>query len=171
MSNKKSFNASKLIIRYGILAIFCMVIFWFSDNNGQESTNYSSKIVDIICKIFFPNLYMEDTSRVLAVRDVLTVLVRKGAHLLIYTMLGAVAYVAFFPVKRDGIRLFLAVMFAFFYACTDEIHQLFVVDRTGKISDVFIDTIGGFLGAFVIFAISSVHAARKIIKENNINGI
>ena len=43
----------------------------------------------------------------------------------------------------------LAVFFAFLYACSDEVHQLFVVGRAGQVKDVFIDTFGSFLGVLL----------------------
>lgn len=36
------------------------------------------------------------------------------------------------------------------YAITDEIHQLYVPGRSGKWQDVLIDSIGIFLGIFVL---------------------
>lgn len=162
----KKLSAGKIIFRYLLLAAVCIVIFWFSSNNGEDSTSQSDKAVDMICRIFFPDMYMIDEARRLAIRDILSVCVRKAAHLSVYTLLGAIAYAAFFPVRNQAARLFCSVGFTFFYACTDEIHQLFVPDRTGKISDVFIDTFGGFVGAFVVFVIVSVVEARRIISRN-----
>jgi VanZ family protein len=37
----------------------------------------------------------------------------------------------------------VTVVFVFFYACSDEIHQLFVLGREGAFRDVIIDTVGG----------------------------
>ena len=33
-------------------------------------------------------------------------------------------------------------IFCFLYACSDEVHQLYVPGRSGNIKDVFIDSIG-----------------------------
>jgi VanZ family protein len=38
----------------------------------------------------------------------------------------------------------------FLYACSDEIHQLFVPNRSGELLDVLLDTFGGSLGVLSI---------------------
>lgn len=39
----------------------------------------------------------------------------------------------------------ITIVLVFMYACSDEIHQLFVLGREGAIRDVIIDTCGGSL--------------------------
>jgi hypothetical protein len=58
---------------------------------------------------------------------------------------------------RDEAGLALALVFA--YAASDELHQVFVPLRTGMVSDIFIDTIGGALGLFALWL------AGKIFKH------
>ena len=53
--------------------------------------------------------------------------------------------------KRQGVT--------FLYACTDEIHQLFVPGRAGKFTDVLIDTTGGIIMLLFIALVTRV--ARK----------
>lgn len=156
----------KIFLRYSLLFLVCCVIFWFSSNNGTNSTSQSSKVVDLLCKIFFPDLSSLDIQRQLAITDMLTVLVRKFAHFSVYTLLGGLAFCAFFQIRKTWLIYILAVLFTFLYACGDEIHQIFVADRTGKISDVFIDTTGGCIGALIVLIIISFVTARKIIKDN-----
>ena len=45
---------------------------------------------------------------------------------------------------------FAAVAAGALYAASDEIHQLFVQERSGQLSDVLIDTAGVILGAFFV---------------------
>ena len=53
----------------------------------------------------------------------------------------------------------LTVIFlVFLYACSDEIHQLFIPGRSGEILDVLIDTLGG---------ITSIVLYTKIRREKN----
>ena len=44
-----------------------------------------------------------------------------------------------------------AVAFVAVYAASDEIHQLFVPHREGKISDVIIDTTGAAIGLLLLW--------------------
>lgn len=162
----KKLSTGKIIFRYALLAGVCMVIFWFSSNNGEDSTSQSSFVVDFICRIFFPDMDMVEPARQLAIIDILSVCVRKAAHLSVYMLLGALSFAAFFPVRKKWVRMLLAVMFTFVYACTDEIHQMFVPYRTGKISDVIIDTFGGTVGAAAVLIFVIVIEAARIIREN-----
>lgn len=164
----KKLSAGKIIIRYTLLAAVCAVIFWFSSNNGEDSTYQSSRIVDLICRIFFPDINLLEPARAMAIQDMLTVLVRKAAHFSIYTLLGALAFAAFFPVRYKSLRFLFSISFVFLYACTDEFHQTFISDRTGKFSDVIIDLCGGTLGAFIILAAVMLLEAHRIIKENKL---
>lgn len=162
----KKLSTGKIIFRYALLAGVCILIFWFSSNNGENSTSQSGRIVDLICKIFFPDMELTEPARQLAIKDILSVCVRKAAHLSVYMLLGAISFAAFFPIRRKGIRTLAAVIFTFLYACTDEIHQIFVPDRTGKISDVIIDTFGGAVGALAVLILVIVMEAARIIREN-----
>jgi Predicted integral membrane protein len=70
-------------------------------------------------------------------------IVRKCAHFLEYMVLSLLAFNVFklyFNIRRV---IFVTVVFVFFYACSDEIHQLFVLGREGAFRDVIIDTVGG----------------------------
>lgn len=76
---------------------------------------------------------------------------RKGAHVLEFFILTVIAFRFF----RHGVgnplwAVHLAVLLAFSYAATDEMHQLLVSGREGKISDVLIDSIGIFLALTLI---------------------
>lgn len=155
----------KVIFRYSLLIILCGVIFWFSSNNGQASSSQSGRVVDLICRIFFPKMDNLSNERQFAIIEILTVIVRKAAHFSIYALLGGIAFAAFFfPVKNKAKRLLYSVIFVFLYACTDEFHQVFISERTGRISDVIIDTVGGTLGALIIFGVIAVIEARRIVR-------
>ncbi len=79
---------------------------------------------------------------------------RKGAHITEYFILTLLLLRLFW---RRGIEkcliIFYAVSLSVLWATSDEIHQLFVYGREGKISDVGIDCIGIFLAimTFLIF--------------------
>ena len=42
------------------------------------------------------------------------------------------------------------------YACTDEIHQLFIQGRAGQLKDVLIDTIGSLTGIYIYKVVKKV---------------
>ncbi|MBC8059640.1 MAG: VanZ family protein, partial [Clostridiaceae bacterium] len=63
--------------------------------------------------------------------------------------------------------IFLAVGLVFFYACTDEIHQLFVKGRSGRFRDVMIDTSGGATAMLSVCLLSFTKAASLLKKNSN----
>lgn len=77
--------------------------------------------------------------------DVLDFLMKKTAHFLEYTILFLLWY------RTIGKKNpFLALIFSLIYAFTDEIHQLLVPGRTGKLTDVAIDFSGMLISALLI---------------------
>lgn len=47
--------------------------------------------------------------------------------------------------------LIISILMCVIYACSDEIHQLFVFGRSGEIRDVLIDFIGSFIGILIVY--------------------
>lgn len=76
-------------------------------------------------------------------------LVHKTAHLFEYSFLTLLFYRAVNKglFKKGNWKIPLAL--TIIYALTDELHQLFVVTREGKLRDVAIDTFGGCIGLWV----------------------
>lgn len=70
---------------------------------------------------------------------------KKTAHVIEYTMLFLLWFRAL-----GSKNPFQAVVFSLVYAFTDEIHQLFIPGRTGRLRDVGIDSIGMIVFAFLI---------------------
>lgn len=81
--------------------------------------------------------------------NTLRFIVRKCAHIGEYFILGILVYNMF---KYHDVKniVIISILICIIYACTDEIHQLFISDRTGKLIDVFIDSLGSILGIYSI---------------------
>lgn len=81
--------------------------------------------------------------------------IRKYAHLFEYFCLGVTSCLFF--TEWEEPRLLRGALhsaaFSVFYACTDELHQIFVPGRAGQIADVCIDATGIVLGAALVFLI------------------
>ncbi|MCX6727177.1 MAG: VanZ family protein [Candidatus Shapirobacteria bacterium] len=67
----------------------------------------------------------------------------KSFHLIEYAVLGILLLWAYTKYKS-------AIITAYLYACTDEIHQLFTPGRTSKFTDTLIDLLGISLGLLTI---------------------
>jgi hypothetical protein len=76
---------------------------------------------------------------------------RKGAHVIEYLILTVLGFRFFRHLVGDPIwAVHLGALLAFSYAASDEMHQLLVPGREGRITDVFIDSIGIFLALTLI---------------------
>ncbi len=129
-----------------ILIIVCMgIIFMFSTDSSTESTKKSDLVIVKISETFLGRKLTTNES--VEYIDKFVVIVRKGAHFTIYFILGLLllSFIKEFRVLNYK-SLLLAIIIAFLYACSDEVHQLFVNGRSGKILDVLLDTLGAMVG-------------------------
>lgn len=147
----------KRIILAILIIINCIVIFMFSGQDAEKSSDTSgvvvNKVVDTISTV---NKKVKKKT----LKSQITFYVRKLAHFSIYTLLGflLVLEVNTFRlsyIKRIIIPLFMGVLYAF----TDEFHQSFISGRSAEIRDVFID------GCGVLFGIIIACFCIKIIKK------
>lgn len=69
--------------------------------------------------------------------------IRKTAHFMIFAVLGVLVYglMAAYNIRRRKTIIFSALV-CLLYAASDEIHQVFVPGRAGRIGDVLIDFCG-----------------------------
>lgn len=139
---------AKLLI--SLLLILQMLFIFTMSSFGSDSSNaQSSQIIQVLHQVF-PNLSSR-TSGLDA--NTLAFLVRKTAHFTEYTILGVLFYLFYRQTlpQKNGLQLFvLAILSSFLYACTDEIHQLFVPGRSGQFTDILVDTLGASFGCAVL---------------------
>ncbi len=87
---------------------------------------------------------------------------RVTGHLLAYATLAGLLLVALSWGRRPRLRdVPIAFGLAFVYALTDELHQSFVPDRTGRLDDVVTDMIGAAIGLAVAWLSLSLIAGRR----------
>jgi len=127
------------ILSISLLILWMIFIFLMSSFNASDSTNQSSSIV----------LVLSDVLNIHNV-DLLSVIVRKIAHFTEYFILGILTSNAFKDFRVKKIFIY-CLIFCVFYACTDEIHQLFVPGRSGNFIDILIDSFGSLSGCVSYF--------------------
>ncbi len=122
MSNSKITN---IITLWFPVFIWCAIIYYFSS---------------------IPNLKSDLPNQ-------LDLIFRKIAHMAEYGILTVLLFRAYFRSNGFTIKKSIssAIIFALTYAFTDEYHQLFVLGREGNLVDVFIDSLGVFFTAFLIY--------------------
>ena len=88
---------------------------------------------------------------------------RTVAHGIVYFILGVFATnvsVAFKVMVWH--KWVYSTAFCFVYALSDEIHQAFVPGRAFQVGDIFVDTVGSFIGiATFVFIVTMIFKIRK----------
>ena len=111
-----------------LLLIVLLILFWFSNQNGELSASQSDGVLEEL------NIQSVDEEE----HRTYTLFVRKSAHVIIYFIIGILIYL----ITENPKYVILGV---FLIACSDELHQLMVPGRAGRVIDVFIDLFGGLL--------------------------
>ncbi len=87
-------------------------------------------------------------------QQLLTFLVRKGAHIFAYFVLGILTFNALWRLDLSKFKfnypVGLSIIVCALYAVSDEFHQLFISGRSGEISDIIIDSCAATVGVFII---------------------
>lgn len=125
---------------FGGMTFACMLmIFLFSAQHASESQRLSdgflSSLIGAFLERFLPHLSEKGMS----------VDIRKYAHMAEYFCLGVSTFLFVSEMTRwqgRGKAVLLSSAWCLLYACTDELHQVFVPGRAGRVSDVLIDGVG-----------------------------
>lgn len=139
-----------------IILILCWmyVVFGFSNAGGEESTGISMRIAEF---------FVKDKTYIHFVEQI----IRKIAHLSEYAIGGFLVYGLFLTFNLKSKTQFIGSwIFITIYAITDEVHQLFIPGRTGKVTDVLIDSLGAIIGICVLLLIVKIFSYLK--NENKI---
>ncbi len=93
--------------------------------------------------------------------------VRKLAHVTIYFILGFLVYLYIKDLKIDN-KIIISILICVLYATSDEIHQLFILGRSGEVKDVLIDTLGSVLGILFLKILKSNKKIKNYLLFNKI---
>lgn len=150
----------KKIVKIILIVLWCSLIFMFSNDTGGTSTKKSDGlIVRTVEKVIKRQLSSEEKEKVL---KYLVVPVRKSAHLFIYFILGILIISLLREYRNIDMKVvLLAVFLGLLYACSDEVHQLFIKGRSCEVRDVLIDTVGVSLGVLLYSLIYRVRRRKK----------
>jgi VanZ family protein len=128
------------------VGIWMAVIFSASTDVG--SSQHTSRFIRPILRWLYPQVSDATIERVQFV-------VRKGGHMTEYAILALLLWRARRPPTREHAppRPWAGAGFAWIvaalYACSDELHQLFVASRQASVEDVLLDATGAALGLAV----------------------
>ena len=136
--------------------------FCISNQQATQSKKVSSGVIKTVVKAFDFNDSLSE-EELTNISEKLTFVVRKGAHFSAYALLGLLIAML---LKEYNIlkakQFILSVGITFLYACSDEIHQIFVKGRSGEVRDVIIDTCGAIFGVLILKLIIRIKNKAKI---------
>lgn len=132
----------------GILALFWMcVIFAFSAQEQEESSAVSETFTYRMVRSADSFLGLDwNDEKLHEIANAIEGYVRKAAHMTEFGILAVLLYIWLgkwpFATRK---KMLLAILAAALYAASDETHQLFVAGRSGRVTDVLIDSAGAVL--------------------------
>ncbi|MBO5477798.1 MAG: VanZ family protein [Clostridia bacterium] len=127
-----------------LVLIWMIIVFWFSAQIGESSSNISGNTIRRIITFLNNNISALELEKIV---EFLQPIVRKLAHFTMYTIGGFLIYNLFKAINNtEKKKIIYSFIFGVIYATTDEIHQLFVQGRSGSIIDVGIDSLGVISG-------------------------
>ncbi|MBR1591453.1 MAG: VanZ family protein [Ruminococcus sp.] len=133
-----------------LLSLSVMItIFLFSNENSAQSSMTSKGIANYIVSVFFPDLESRTLTEQKEIIGTVTHIVRKLAHFSIYALLGFFMCLGVGKGRFLSLNSVISLDLCFLYACTDEMHQLFVAGRSGEFRDIIIDTLGSCVGIII----------------------
>ncbi len=145
-----------------LIIINSIIIFGFSAQNGEESSNLSKLVITKIAEIL--NI-QENRDDFLQVGESI---VRKLAHFSIYTSLGIwiISFLLTFNLKLKY-QIAIGSISGIIYAITDEFHQTFSFGRHASINDVVIDSLGIFFGITLVLLVITIWNKTKKVNNKN----
>lgn len=166
------YKSKKIRIMFTVATILWMLlIFSFSMEPGNESTETSSGVTRFVARIFISDFETWPEKEQQELLSRWSYPVRKFGHLTEYAVLGFFAYGTFYSYGFKRKKCFLlAFSVAILYACSDEIHQYFIPGRDGKALDVCIDSIGSLIGILLFMLCNYFIFSHFIRKVYNGNG-
>ena len=123
------------------------LIFALSSDNGVQSKEKSNTIIDKtvykVCQIVSSDCNKKE------IRKNYHYIVRKLAHFTEYFILGVLFI---FTLREYGIKnVLVPIVFCILYACSDEVHQMFIKGRSPSIWDVAIDSCGSLTSILLLY--------------------
>ena len=138
---------NKKILAWILFLLWLVVIFFFSSQNGQSSSDLSNGLLN----------FLEEFTHLPLTNEFFSFLIRKLAHFTEYLILGILSCNLVKQYRSLNKMEYLAILlFCITYAISDEVHQMFVNGRSPKVFDVFVDSLGSSVGIFLIYIMTKV---------------
>ena len=175
-------RALKVTLSMGLTLAIMVLIFCFSAQSGGESGSLSDTIARMLATAFvggFDNMLTEEQAQIIAQ---MSWPIRKTAHASEYACLAISLVITCWQLhawrcdrkaamsslgRRVTLVGIVAFIIAVLYACSDEVHQLFIDGRAGQVTDVFVDASGAAIGCLLMCLAMYVFLKRHIAKRGS----
>ena len=138
------------ILKIILIIIWMIIVFWFSAQKGVDSGNTSKSFTKEIMQMIFGESIVENSILI----EKIETIIRKLAHYTIYVIGGfLIMNYAYTTEKTDKQKILYSITFGMCYAISDELHQFFVPERSARLFDVGIDTLGVITGVIIYFVL------------------
>ncbi|CEK32861.1 acetobutylicum phosphotransbutyrylase,Predicted integral membrane protein,VanZ like family [[Clostridium] sordellii] len=140
----------------GLTIIWMGLIYYMSNQPASISSSQSGGFINMLSNLPIIGNTIKELMKI----GIAEFLIRKSAHMFLYFMLSILIYMVFKNINNKKAYLY-SIIGCFIYACTDEIHQLFIIGRSGEFKDVLVDTLGATIGLLIVFIINKILNLRK----------
>ncbi len=171
IKEKNNIILDKRLICMILVAVWMVIVFCFSGEEGKVSKVTSGNTIEHVVTLVNKDIPEPQLNKIV---ENLQPIGRKIAHFSLYTIGGFLIYllVDCYMISRKS-KLLLAFVIGVLYAITDEMHQIFVPERCGRVFDVFIDSCGVVTGILLIniilLVLNRVKNKKDVVKNNNNN--
>ncbi len=145
--NRKTVSKKMYLLSLLPVLLMMILIFSFSAKTATESDSTSGQIANKVLQVIemVKGTIKEDQRE--GTLALINHIVRKMAHATEYAILAVLVANHLRVILQPLKRIFCyTIPVCAFYAATDEFHQLFVEGRSGRVTDVCIDTVGALAG-------------------------
>ena len=151
----------KKTILYTLTITWMIVIFMFSNQNAVSSQKTSDIVTEQIINTAEVITNQEITpNKKKDMIDETRFLIRKTAHFTLYFILGILVYLLINEYNISK-KILIAITICLLYSISDEIHQIFSFERTARLLDILIDTLGSTISIIITQFIILKFAKKK----------
>ena len=149
-----------------LIVIWMITVFMFSGQKGEDSGNTSGRFTELIIRVLTGKSVDTNDSTI----QMIETIIRKLAHYTIYTIGGfLIMNYAYTIDKKIKKKILYSICFGGGYAITDELHQFFVPDRSARLFDVGIDTLGVITGVVIYLLLRK--CVQIVINKNKAENV
>jgi VanZ family protein len=141
---------NKVLLRWGLLLLWCGLIFF-----GTANRHFTGESTHAVVAQAAPSIGLASAGQL----DWLNLAVRKVTHVVMFAVLGLLAWRAF-ETWRPQRAATWAWLFVTLYAASDEFHQHFVPGRTASVWDVLLDSTAAAVVLLVVPYVAG-HVGRQ----------